>query len=80
MADQKYYEAQYRKAEKQVDSALRRLARTMTSLRLWQRRERYYAEQMGLTAEQRAELVRQQREKAKARKVRLGKRKIKLQG
>lgn len=73
-----YYQQQYRKSEQQVDACLRRLSRTMTSLRMWQRRERYYAEQMGLSDEQRAELVRVQKEKRKARKAGLGKRKIKL--
>lgn len=79
MADRAYYEKKYRQAEKEVDACLRKLGRTMTSLRLWQRRERYYAEQMGLDDETRAALLRDRKARAK-KKPGFGKRKIKIGG
>ena len=73
--DAAYFERKRAHAEKNVRECITKIKRTTTSLDLWQRRERYYAAQIGSTPEQRKqrrdEQLAARNQKTKTRAIRV---------
>ena len=56
-------------AERTLERKLRALQRLTASIRLWQRRVKYYTAQIAMTDEQRQQTIQQKRERAEARRL-----------